>query len=95
MTPTIALAGYPPWDHDPNDVGLRALGGLKLVQFEFFPHYRDSPRMRRALLAYPRNSPNPIYAWGDGGGIAVDGDRFVTHGDVLLFDRKQLRRIRA
>ncbi len=93
LTPHIALAGYPPFDRDENEVGLRNESALGLVGFEFFPHYRRSKRMREALLAYSRRCGRPVYACPDGSGIVIEGDRFTAHGDVFLFDRGRIRQI--
>lgn len=93
LTPNIALAGYPSFDRDENEVGLVNKNALGLVGFEFFPHYRSSPRLRDALLRYSKRCPRPVYACRDGSGIVVEGDRFTAHGDVFLFDRGQMRKI--
>ncbi len=95
LTPHIGLAGYPPFDRDPDDVGLgpRGMRGLGLVPFEFFPHYRRSARYRDALLAYSETARGPVYACPDGSGIVVEGDRFTAHGEVLLFHRGQAVKI--
>jgi dipeptidase E len=96
-TPNIGLAAYPAFDRDENEVGLAESrwGGLDLVGFEFFPHYRKSRRYREALLLYSRRSQFPLYACSDGSGIVVEGDRFTAHGDVWLFDRGQERKIQG
>jgi len=95
LTPHIALAGYPTFDCDENEVGLsrRELGALGVVGFEFLPHYRHSPRYRRALAAYSRRSGRPVYACRDGSGIVVEGDRFTAHGDVWSYERGVERKI--
>lgn len=97
LTPHIRLAGYPPFDRDENDVLLprREQGALGLVDFEFFPHYRHSPRYRRALADYARRERRAMYACRDGGGLVVEGDRITPYGDVWRFDRSGERRIRA
>ncbi len=89
MTPHIALAGYPPFDCDENEIGLstRELGALDVVGFEFFPHYRHSRRYREALASWSRRSRLPLYACRDGSGVVVEGDRFTAHGDVWLFEK--------
>jgi dipeptidase E len=93
LTPHIGLAGYPAFDRDENEVGLRNEHALGLVGFEFFPHYRSSARLREALIRYSRRSSNPLYACRDGSGLVVEGDRFTAHGDVYLFDRGRVRKI--
>jgi len=94
-TPNIGLAAYPPFDRDENEVGLSdsRWGALDLVDFEFFPHFRTSRKIRDALLWYSERSKFPLYACRDGSGIVVEGDRFTAHGDVWLFDRGQERKI--
>jgi len=91
MTPDIGLAGYPAFDRDENTVGIKNMHGLRLVNFEFFPHYRNSKRYREALLAYSKKSPIPIYACKDGSGLVVHEDRFTTYGDVFLFLNGQIQ----
>jgi dipeptidase E len=85
LTPTIALAGYPEFDRDENDVGLRQLAALNLVSFEFFPHYAHSPRLWGALREYSRSSRFPVYACRDGSGIVIEDDQFTAHGEAWLF----------
>lgn len=96
-TPNIGLAAYPAFDRDENDVALpeSRWGGLDLVEFEFFPHYRRSSRYREALQFYSERARFPVYACSDGSGIVVEGDRFTAHGDVWLFDRGQVRKIQG
>ena len=88
LTPDIRLAGYPPFDRDENEVGLPrpALGAVGLVELEFFPHYRHSPRYRRALAAWARREGRPLYAARDGSGLVIEGDRLTPVGDVWRFD---------
>jgi dipeptidase E len=95
LTPNIGLAGYPPFDRDENEVGLRNESALGLVGFEFFPHYRRSPKLRDALARYSRRSGRPLYACPDGSGLLVEGDRFTAHGEVWLFVNGQYCRIGA
>jgi dipeptidase E len=85
LTPSIGLAGYPPPDHDDNDVGLKDLTALNLVPFEFFPHYRTDAAIRRALTEYSMRCGNPIVAAADGGGVVVQGSRMTFVGKAELF----------
>lgn len=97
LTPHVHLAGFPPFDRDENEVGLprHALGAVGLVDFEFFPHYRHSPRYRAALADYSRRERSLLYACRDGSGLVVEGDRITPLGDVWIFDRGHERRISA
>lgn len=95
LTPHVHLAGFPPFDRDENEVGLprQALGAVGAVDFEFFPHYRHSPRYREALAEYSRREQSLLYACRDGSGLVVDGDRITPLGDVWTFDRGREHRI--
>jgi dipeptidase E len=97
LTPHIELAGYPPFDRDENEVRLPRgeQGALGLVGFEFFPHYRHSPRYRRALADYVRRQRRVLYACRDGGGLVVEGDRITPYGDVWRFDPDEQQSIRV
>lgn len=96
-TPHIRLAGHPPFDRDENEVRLplRSMGALELVDFEFFPHYRHSPRYRRALADWSRRQRGRVYACRDGSGLVVEGERVTPCGDVWLFDRGVEQRLGA
>lgn len=95
LSPHIALAGYPPFDRDENEVGLsRArLVSVGVVDFEFFPHYRHSPRYRRAMEAWSRRSGRLLYAARDGSGLVIEGDEIRPVGDLWSFDRGVERRV--
>lgn len=92
MTPHIQLAGYPPHEGDENEVRLKNLRGLGLVRFEFLPHFSNSAKTNRAMLAYSRRSPHPILACPDGNGVVVTDGTLHLIGIVYLFYRgKKLR----
>ena len=96
-TPHVRLAGHPPFDRDENEVRLprHRMGALALVDFEFFPHYRHSPRYRAALAEWSRRSRGRLYACRDGSGLVVEDGRVTTCGDVWLFERGSERRVGA
>lgn len=86
LTPHAGLAGYPDFDADPNDIGLRNLSALGLVPFEFFPHYRGQmAALRTALVRYSRTVKRAVVAAADGGGVVVDGSRMTFVGRVEIF----------
>jgi len=60
MTPDIRSAGYPTFDCDENDEGLRDLKAMKLVNFEYFPHHRISKRYEIDLLKQSKKIKYPI-----------------------------------
>ncbi len=84
MTPNIKTASYPDFDRDDNYIGLKKLSALKLVSFEFFPHYKNSKRYDDVLRKKTKEFKHPLYASPDGSGIIVDGKnlRFIgkTYG---------------
>ena len=84
MTPSIALAGYPAWEADKNDIQLKNLKGLGLVSFEFYPHFKRSPRLKAALSQYSRNHKTPILTAEDGGGVVVNGKMTTLLGKINL-----------
>jgi dipeptidase E len=87
LTPSIGLAAYPKFDADKNEVGLKDLRALNLTQFEFFPHYENTPRYDRALSLYSLKTKNPLFAVKDGGGIIVDGATTTCLGKTVLFSQ--------
>ncbi|EQC45427.1 Type 1 glutamine amidotransferase-like domain-containing protein [Bacteriovorax sp. Seq25_V] len=85
MTPTIDTAGFPEFDCDDNEENLKNLKALGLVNFEFFPHYRNSKRYDKELLAHSTKIKRPLYACPDGSGISVNGKSLKFHGKVYCF----------
>lgn len=79
MTENIEMAGYPSFDRDDNIVGLKNLSALGLLDFAFFPHFKNSPRYDVAFKKYSKTKNKVIYACPDGAGIVVnDGElRFI------------------
>lgn len=70
LTPTIKLAGAI-GDFDENTVGLTDLTGLKLVEYEVFPHYED--RHAAELDHYRQSTPNKVKTITDDEVIIIDG----------------------
>lgn len=85
MTKTIGLAGVPEFDRDDNDENLKDLRGMNLVDFEFFPHYKNSKRYDTELLDYSKKIGTPIYACPDGSGIIVHNNKIIYVGKTYCF----------
>lgn len=85
LTDNINLAAYPAFDADDNDVDLRNWNALKLVDFEFFPHYEPYGRLFRALKSYTKTQKTSLFACMDGAGIVVNGEEMKFVGNVYLF----------
>lgn len=89
MTPNINTAGFPDFDKDENYDGLRDLRALGLVNFEIFPHYRNSARYDKELRAYSKKANHPVYAIPDGRGIVVNGRNLTFLGRSWAFHSGQ------
>ena len=50
MTKNIETAAIPEFDRDDNDENLKNLNAMSLVNFEFFPHYKNSTRYDREII---------------------------------------------
>lgn len=85
MTNNIKTAGFPPFDRDVNEDGVRNLKGLDLVNFEFFPHYRNSKRYDKYLIEHSKKIKTPIYASPDGAGIIINNHEVTFSGKNYIF----------
>ncbi len=85
MTPTIQTAGIPDFDKDENDENMTNFKALRLVNFEMFPHYKNSHRYDNELKRYSENRSTPIYACPDGTGIVVNNNTISFLGKVFCF----------
>ncbi len=85
LTPSITTASFPRFDRDDNYVNLKNLKSLGLVNYEFFPHYRNSDRYRRALSQYSRKSPYPLLGSPDFGGIVLNENETRIVGPAQVF----------
>jgi dipeptidase E len=85
MTENIDMAGYPEFDRDENVVGLKNLSALNLVDFSFFPHFKNSRRYDSAFKKYSKLKQKVIYACPDGAGIVVSGTELRFVGKTFAF----------
>jgi dipeptidase E len=85
MTPSIHTASFPHFDRDDNEVGINDWRGLKLVPFEFFPHYRNSRRYSHELMKHSRREVGVVYAAADGAGIVVLQRQTTFFGSIWGF----------
>jgi dipeptidase E len=85
MTKSIETAGFPSFDKDDNDENLTNLKGMGLVNFNFFPHYKNSKRYDREIVKYSRSLDSPVYACPDGSGIIVDDNELTFIGKAFCF----------
>lgn len=94
MTPHIELAGYPKHEGDLNEVRLKNLKSLNLVDFEILPHYTASSKTVRAMLKYSRqNRGKTIFACPDGSGIIVNDSEIRLYGPVTIYLNGRLSKI--
>jgi dipeptidase E len=85
MTKNIKLAGYPPHEADKNEVRLKNLLSLGLVDFEFLPHYSNSKKTSDSMIRYSKRYSCPIFACPNGSGIVVEGTAIHFFGETYLF----------
>jgi dipeptidase E len=93
MTPNINTAGFPEFDCDENDEDLKSFKSMGLVDFEFFPHYRNSKRYDEELISYSKSNKNPLYACPDGSGIVVKNDSVEFFGKAFCFHKGKKFRV--
>jgi dipeptidase E len=85
LTPSINTASFPTFDCDDNFVKLKNLKSLGLINYEFFPHYRNSERYRRALANYTKKSPYPLLGSPDLGGLVINENETRIVGSAQVF----------
>lgn len=85
MTENIEMAGYPEFDRDENVVNISNLSSLNLVDFLFFPHFKNSARYDAVFRKYTKLKNKTIYACPDGAGIVVRGDEIRFIGKCFAF----------
>jgi len=87
MTENIEMAGYPDFDRDENIVNVKNLSALNLVDFLFFPHFKNSPRYDAVFNKYTRSTDKIIYACPDGAGIVVKNDEIRFIGKCYAYSK--------
>jgi dipeptidase E len=85
MTENIDMAGYPDFDRDENVVGLKNLSALNLLDFAFFPHFKNSSRYDTVFKRYSKLKNKVIYACPDGAGIVISGEELRFVGKTFAF----------
>ncbi len=85
MTSDITMAAEPEFDRDENSVHLQNLKAMNLVDFYFFPHFRQSTRYDNAFKIISRSTDKIIYASPDGSGIVVNDDKLIFVGKTFGF----------
>lgn len=85
LTPHVHTASFPHFDRDENPWDMKHLSAMRQVNFEFFPHYKNSKRYDEELLFHSKNSHRPLYACSDGGGIVVEKEVLSFYGKCFVF----------
>lgn len=85
MTENIDMAAYPEFDRDENNVNLSNLQALNLLDFLFFPHFKNSARYDAVFKKYSKKNNKVIYACPDGAGIVVNGEEIRFIGPCYAF----------
>lgn len=85
MTENIEMAANPQFDRDENFVNISNLSALNLVDFAFFPHFKNSPRYDTFFKKFTREHDKVIYACPDGAGLVVSGGELRFIGRCYAF----------
>jgi dipeptidase E len=85
LTPHVHTASFPHFDRDENPWDMKNLSAMRLVNFEFFPHYKNSKRYDAELLHHSKKSNLPLYACPDGGGIIIEKEQLTFCGKGHVF----------
>jgi dipeptidase E len=85
LTPHVHTASFPHFDRDENPFDMKNLSAMRLVNFEFFPHYKNSKRYDAELLHHSKKSKLPLYACPDGAGIIVENNQISFLGKTHMF----------
>jgi dipeptidase E len=87
MTENIEMAGYPDFDRDENTVGITNLSALNLVDFLFFPHFKNSARYDVVFKKYSKAHDKVIYACPDGAGLVINNGELTFVGKVYAYSQ--------
>jgi dipeptidase E len=85
LTPHVHTASFPHFDRDENPWDMKNLSAMRLVNFEFFPHYKNSQRYDAELKHHSKKSNLPLYACADGGGIIIEKEGLTFCGKAHVF----------
>lgn len=85
MTENIEMAAYPDFDRDENLVNLKNLSSLGLLDFAFFPHFKNSARYDAFFKRYSRIKKKVVYACPDGSGIVVNDNDVRFLGPCYVY----------
>jgi len=78
MSKSISMAGF----IDENEVQLKELDSLNLVDFEFMPHLQTQKSKTQELLDYSLTQEGSIFTCNDGSGIVIAGGRVDYFGGI-------------
>jgi dipeptidase E len=85
LTPHVHTASFPHFDRDENPFDMKNLNAGRFVNFEFFPHYKNSKRYESEMLHYSKKTNIPLFAVADGGGIVVEDEQISFVGKCFQF----------
>ena len=81
-SPTIGTAIY----GDENEIDLKDLNSLDLIDFEFFPHWNEWSYFLDKLKEYSRMNQINIFLVEDGEGMIIDDDRKYIIGNIRMIE---------
>lgn len=95
MSPNITTASFPEFDCDINDDRIKDFRSLKLVSFEFFPHYIHSSRYIHEMISYSKKLNYPLYGCPDGSGIIFNDGNLNFVGKTYYFKNGKCMKINS
>lgn len=85
MTPNIHSAFIPSVDADENEFDIKKFKAMHFVDFEFFPHYKNTRKYVHEISLYSKFNKYPIFCCTDGSGIVIDGRKKIFIGEIWGF----------
>jgi dipeptidase E len=91
LTNNINTASFPDFDKDDNELGLKNLVSMDLVDFEMFPHYQSKGRYSHTkhLIKYSTYSNRYLIALEDGASITGSNNKLQITGNARIFYKGQ------
>jgi len=83
LSQTIDMASLPDFDRDENEINLNDWSGLKINDFHFFPHFKNSKRYTDPLLKFSKEKKTKVFAATDGSGILKNGQNLESYGRIF------------
>ncbi len=81
LTPTLGLL-----EIESKKPPKKAKPALKILDFEFYPHFKNDKATTVALAQYAKSRKTRVYACDDDGGLMINQNEVTTIGPVTCFE---------